>query len=1044
MNNKIYPLIANSGIQFIEKRINLSDESKAFEVRSRFAEICNEIEPGKKEYEIIFPYLFKKRERYIYRHSINDEAFDKKTGKIIEDDIKEDYVEYIDELKGDVVYSVQARASLEAYENAWLPVPFFRKADGDKVHPGPTTWARMWFGKIPLSDKKDDGATHYLIVAYDTKTKETAEYKEVPEANDAEQGSVFVCPKNQDASFNFAALQWVQEWLENEYHERINLPKKENVDEDAELLEEYQERIKEQSEKIKIKPKKYQFYHISLYLNLLKVFNSIGAFPYVSLHSTNQYENKISNEVDLILDIGNSRTCGLLYETTKINKAFKFTDAVPLQIRDLTYPNRKYSDPFAMQLAFLKSTFGKEIIIPENIDAFKWPSLLRVGNEAVWQTVNNNKTASNFSMSSPKRYLWDDRQAVFPWEFISDKREDVKRIDLNGAIVDGVNDLFTADGTLLEKAIEYANKMGLTEPEMGMTPFYSRKSLMTFAFLEILLQALTFSNSYEFRKKHGDEQIPRKLKRLVITCPTAMNQKERFFLRDLALDAVKALSNIFGDEFISVLDIEITPQPKDIKKLAQSDIDEDEKRMIKDWAYDEATASQLTFIYGEIAHRYMNKTTLYFDVTGKKRENSLYPNQNSVCIASIDVGGGTTDMMICNYQTSKTDDTVIIPEPVFWEGFNLAGDDIVKRIIETLVLPPIAEAAKEAGITDIVEVMSFLFGHDMQVHTAEDKMLRKQFANQIAMPIAYEMISHVVNGNADEILSYRKCFGGNNYPEPNAHLLLFINKNFKKRGAKDFAIQKIEWNLNKENINLIVKRVMEKMLKQLSVIIAQFQCDYVLLSGRPTTMPVIKDIFLKYLPAFSSRIVQLGNYRIGRWYPFADASGRIKDPKTCVSVGATISLMSKLGRLEGFRLETKYLKDKQKSTAEYMGKFERSENKLSKIYFTPKKNSNTIIFNSPMLIGFKQLNHEDWIGTPIYKLDFTSVAHAEKLASRLPLKVEIEREYETDKEVIPRIETILDNDGDEIAPSYLQLRLQSLPDEYGYWKDTGSFDLPIF
>ena len=618
--HKIIPLIANSGIQFLETRINIDDNSPAYEQRSKFAEICTEIGPGEKEYEIIFPYLFRKRDKYIYRDSINKEAIDRKTGKIIDDDIKDGYVKYIEEKKGDVVYSIQARLSIETFEGAWLPLPYFRKKENNNVHPGPTSWARMLFSKIPSTEKKaNDNATHHVVIAFDTRTVEKSPELAIPEDMDAEQGSVFVCPTSEDANFNFCGKDWVLEWLENEYEER------------------------------KTRKTKYQFHHVAVYVNLLKVLHAANAFPAVSLHSINQFENKLSNEVDLILDIGNSRTCGLLYETTKINRPFKFTDAVPLLIRDLTYPNRKYSDPFEMQLAFAKANFGREILIPENIDAFRWTSLLRVGREATDLITKNIKTSSNISMSSPKRYLWDNRRAVFPWEFISDNLLDTKRVDLNGAIVDKLNDLFTADGVLLSKAIELAKIKGNEKPEMGTTPFFSRKSLMTFVYIEILLQALTFINSYEFRKKHGDEKVPRKLKRLVITCPTAMVQEERFYLRDLALDAVKTLSEIFGPEFIDRVDIEITPVPKEIKKLSQSDLDEDEKKLIKDWAYDEATTSQLTFLYGEIAHKYMNKTKLFFDINGKKRKKTLYPDQNSVCIASVDIGGGTTDMMICNY-----------------------------------------------------------------------------------------------------------------------------------------------------------------------------------------------------------------------------------------------------------------------------------------------------------------------------------------------------------------------------------------------------------
>ena len=77
----------------------------------------------------------------------------------------------------------------------------------------------------------------------------------------------------------------------------------------------------------------------------------------------------------------------------------------------------------------------------------------------------------------------------------------------------------------------------------------------------------------------------------------------------------------------------------------------------------------------------------------------------------IDIGGGTTDVMVCEYSRDPDAHIVVLsPDPLFWEGFNLAGDDIVKSIVERVVLPPIAEYAREQGCTSTFECMNFLFG----------------------------------------------------------------------------------------------------------------------------------------------------------------------------------------------------------------------------------------------------------------------------------------------------------------------------------------------
>ncbi|MBU0764987.1 MAG: virulence factor SrfB, partial [Bacteroidetes bacterium] len=908
--NQIISLIANSGVQFHTVKINLGEESEAMKVSSTFGETVYEDENKNKEYGFEIPYYYAKKDKYIVKDAVNKDAIDKETGEIDEDKIRPEFIKGC-EIPHEQVYTVRARESIEAFEGVWLPVPYFRKRSADDdVHNGPESWARMWFGKIPVSEKKDDNFTHYMVFALDTKcdnAKEPEVNREVyniPNFVDAEGASVFICSTNLDINYNFCAREWVDEWIETEYIEK--------------------------KKTLNLKKTDYMFYYIGLYMNLLKTLNRANAFPGISLHAgyTGKGTGGHSIEVDLVLDIGNSRTCGLLIETTKINQMFNFSDASPLEIRDLTYPYKAYCESFEMRLAFVKPRFGKEgaFIKSGNMDAFKWPSIVRIGREATRHIVINNDTNSNFTMSSPKRYLWDDFKREFPWCFITDEKRGANNVLSVPAIFEGVSESFTSDGKFLPREIEKAKEDGAeTLPMQGLTPLYSRKSLMTFVFIELFLHAINQINSYAFRKKHGQEYVPRKLKRIVITCPTAMTQRERFTLRDLAIEAILSLKQSFGESFIDSIKIDdmenieldsveeeeekglrIIPLPRDVIRPA------DRKR---DWAYDEATCSQLAYVYGEIAHRYKGNANLYFKTVGKKRKGSAIPDQPTVTLASVDIGGGTTDIMVCSYQSDPASDiTVLTPDPVFWEGFNLAGDDILRKVIERIILPVIAEEAKRCGCRDTVGIMNILFGPDLGLTSADDRTMRAQFTNQIALPIAYGIIQHASEDRTNETRSFDSFFI--DYPRPNQHLIDFIDRTFvKKGGATGFEISKLSWTLFKEGVNTVVKDTVEKMIGDICTVISQYDCDYVLLAGRPTVMPVMREMFLKYLPVPPDRVVQLGNYRIGTWYPFADATGRIKDPKTCVAVGATIALMGgKLNRLEDFRINTGLLRKKFDST----------------------------------------------------------------------------------------------------------------------------------
>jgi len=993
-----FSLIADSGIQFFTTKINLSSKSPALKVNQDFFEKMEQDLDGNKEYTFVFPYYHEKQQRYIeLTDEIRQIAADTETGDIIEEKIPKHLIEKIPEHK---IITVRSREAIESYEGMWIPIPYLRKSyDGKKFQQGPETWAMMWLTRISGINEEESEFTHKVVMAFDTKTSESEELYLTPTKRDA-QNSVFECATKSNDNFFFVARQWVQEWLKSYFDKRRETINKTNDE--------------------------YWFLHTSHYLTFLKVLQTAEAFPKLTLHT-----NARSVEVDLILDVGNSRTCGILVESGKTGQSFQFTDAVPLELRDLTYPDRTYADPFEMRVAFVKADLGNEAayVMSGNPTAFSWPSLLRVGKEAARLAVLNTNDNSNSIMSSPKRYLWDLEKQPFPWTYISKTPEPFAKPALYG-----LAELFTEDGKLLEKERAKAvEDEEMKKPYPAMNPYFSRSSLMTFALAEIFMQAINFVNSYEFRKKQGLETLPRKLKRITLTVPTAMLQTEQRILREHAQDALTALKTYFNQSFIDE-NLEILPSPLDLSREADKKVE---------WAFDEATNSQLAFVYGEIKDRFMNNANLYIKTVGKFRKDTQYPAQPAVTIASVDIGGGTTDLMIATYQSNpQANISVLTPEPKFWEGFNLAGDDILKRVIERILLPALKKEADKLGCRKSIDVMTFLFGPYLGKTTAKDKLMKKQFASQIALPIGFGILQHATEERPQEVRTFDSFFI--QYPRPNQQLIEFINNEFRKEGAATFDFEKVIWNLNSSGTNNVVKDVVEKMIGDLCGIISQFKCDYVLLAGRPTTLPVIRDLFLKYLPVTPDKIVQLGNYRIGTWYPFAEGNGLIKDPKTCVSVGATVALMAgSLRRLEDFTIDTSLLKSKFGSTADFIGEYDSNKAQIKELFLDPNTDNKNIKFYGHMMLGMRQMPSDNWISTPMFKLTYATQEAAKNLKDREPLTFDLERNPR-DKEQLKQIRNVMDKEGKKVPATELKMTLQSLADEHGYWLDTGIFLIQIF
>jgi hypothetical protein len=991
-------LIANSGIQFYQSKVNLTGGDKAAKGIFPYVEFVErDASNNPTDVRFVIPYYWSAENIWIEKAPgvetdfvVNREAINVNTWEITDESkLNKGFVRSIQESR---IVKVRLAEALDVYEGEWLPLPYFKvTGDGGKLHSGPSSWARVWINRISPAENGNGAYTHNVVVAFDTNVYPDPKPYFTPDLTDAGAGAVFQCAADDKNLTFFNAASWVTEMLENIYAKRA----------------------KQRSD--------LYYKYLALYFVLIKALaQTKDALPEATFHT-----GESAVEVDLILDLGNSRTCGILVETNRPGAPFEFNNAMPIVLRDLTNPDRTYTDSFEMKLSFVKQTFGYEPAgaLAGHDNAFVWPSMVRVGPEATRLNIIH-ENLENISLSSPKKYLWDKNKRLFQWNYISEYG--------SGAAMFGIGKLFTQEGVLMARAErEQRSLLNGNAPRVvpALNAYYSRSSLMTFALIEIILQTLSYVNSFQYRDRQGNPLLPRKLKRIVLTCPTAMLDTEKRTLRESAVDAVAALKTYFGKTLIDE-ELTVIPDVEDLKKEAE---------YRKNWGYDEATCSQLSFLYGEIFEKFKNKHKTFFQFLGKKRLNNSNPDNPSVMIASVDIGGGTTDLMICNYECNPDAHTTVLkPDPQFWEGFNIAGDTIMKSVIERLILPTIRiDMEKKGGNSQ--SCFPFLFGPYLGMMDARDKIRRRQFANEIANCIAVEYLRHASFGRKEDKKTFGDFFIHN--PSPNKNLINYLNEKAQSYGAVNFNIQEVVFTLDTESINAVVRDVIEKMIHDLCQVIVKFNCDYLLLAGRPTMLPVVTELFLKYLPVMPDRIVPLGNFKAGAWYPFANEQGVIRDPKTCVAVGATVALMGGLlNRLGTFSIDTTLLREKFESTANYIGRFESSAQRIDEIYFSDTRHDIEIQFYGELLIGMRQLPRPGWIGTMMYKLAFAGSKVAQEYNNRLPFTVLLERSPDN-KEAVKIGGNITDRFGSTVNQNILTLSLQTIADEAGHWLDTGIFSV---
>src|SRR5690606_34812413 len=116
----------------------------------------------------------------------------------------------------------------------------------------------------------------------------------------------------------------------------------------------------------------------------------------------------------------------------------------------------------------------------------------------------------------------------------------------------------------------------------------------------------------------------------------------------------------------------------------------------KDWMYDEATSCQLVFIYSLLSKKLQGNNYVI--------DNYLFKNKDKLTIGSIDIGAGTTDMIINNYSLNSEYKTINIkPDPLYWDSFKLAGDDLLKEIIQQVIIEGTLNDDTDEGCTGVIE-----------------------------------------------------------------------------------------------------------------------------------------------------------------------------------------------------------------------------------------------------------------------------------------------------------------------------------------------------
>lgn len=564
-------------------------------------------------------------------------------------------------------------------------------------------------------------------------------------------------------------------------------------------------------------------------------------------------EKRQTVKVNVVLDLGNSRTCVLLKESALDSRAERLSLIYPSD------PTISHTCPFETQSAMVKHEIAQsDSSTPEG---FKFLSMLQLGKPARSLIRNSNLDPRPLGVSSPKRYLWDDRDSL-PWEWRLADRLDEQKLSPRIA------------GDILRRMSTLRPLNPPNIPEVPASPNYPRLACSVWTIVELLEQSFRQVNSVEWRKSESNAPLcekRREIASVVIIYPAGMHSLEIRNYRRACETACRLWAEFRTNPHLFCEGSEVPvdaqfgiPCPK-VQTLC-----------------DEALAIQVCWLFGEVMHRHGGRVKQVIQHLGRDR-GEAGSKERILRVASLDIGGGTIDLAIADYahDTTKQTSAALTCRRKFHDGISRAGDEIVRTLLEQGVFPAIL---KQTGIHEAH--WNDLFA-PATVGDATSS-LRRRLVRDIWMPVAMRCLEAVESAQEVPFTIGSVPDLGDSYG--------LLQKELERRGQPLLKpISAVEISIDRSKMRSIVRNAIGKTIAQCADIVDQYQCDLLIVGGRPSSNPAVRDQIYASMAVPPGQVVFLSELSVGDWYPFARTGGTIGDAKTCGVVGSAIAFEAMYG-----------------------------------------------------------------------------------------------------------------------------------------------------
>jgi hypothetical protein len=356
--------------------------------------------------------------------------------------------------------------------------------------------------------------------------------------------------------------------------------------------------------------------------------------------------------------------------------------------------------------------------------------------------------------------------------------------------------------------------------------------------------------------------------------------------------------------------------------------------------------------------------------------------------------------------------------------------------------------------------------------SVQERHQKSLFTKRVLTPIALKILElFELNPSSDHYFKFSDIIEIKNninsplqsriYINPKEKILDEFNKISKSVNLQDWEYANLQFSVSKNDFDTLIRDLLEPIVSNITKAVKYFQCDKVLLTGRPSKLEIIRTLFEEKFLVEPHNLISLDSYDIGPWYPFREAfTGKIGDPKSTVSVGALLNSVSDFSQLDFYTFKSNNLQ--LRSTAHFIGTLSKTGH-ISKddVIIDNINEQNTdefqLKFFQTIYLGSRQIDDEEWSTSPLYKIE----ADQEKLkklfeksrGDHLPLLLTIRRSSESfdfkdenwtsldteyKKEYISIVD-VEDNDGRQLSREIIKLKVNTLGPTENYWFETGIY-----